>query len=233
MTNFDSATRSFNLCTEGTQSYSWAWEGIDRAQALKDIADDGNDVIAYAHGWAEELCDACLSQINPEGERGFTPEEITNDLIDDRHALANAIQAWLEGDDQEGDDEGNDDGDDEPEGDDEGDDEDDQEPDGDDEGEGDDDGDDEPEGPAEQGLLLCLGSLGSRGITPAGAIYAFSSEESFRDQNPQWHGVELPQPRWHGITIVDDIDLPVEGGYQAEWGGNPTRSGSDYTYYPY
>ena len=202
MTNFNSATRSFDLCTEGTQSYSWAWEGIDRAQALKDIADDGNDVIAYAHGWAEELCDACLSQIDEDGERGFTAEEITNDLIDDRHALANAIQAWLEGDDQEGDDEGND------------------------------DGDDEPEGPAEQGLLLCLGSLGSRGITPAGAIYAFSSEESFRDQNPQWHGVELPQPRWHGVTVMD-IDLPVEGGYQIEWGGNPTRKSDGYTYYPY
>ena len=205
MTNFNSATRSFDLCTEGTQSYAWAWEGIDRSASLKDIAEDGNDITAYAHGWACQLCNSCVDQIT-EGERGFSVEEITNDLIDDRHALASAIQAWLEGDDEE---------DDEPE----------------DEPEDDQEGDDEPVY-AEQGLLLCTSSLGGRGITPAGAIYVFSSYQDFVSQNPQWHWVQLPDPRWHGVTIID-IDLPVQGGYQAEWGGNPTRSGSDYTYYPY
>ena len=86
---------------------------------------------------------------------------------------------------------------------------------------------------AEQGLLLCTSSLGGRGITPASPIYIFSSYEDFIDQNPGWHWVQLPEPRWHGVTIIDDIDLPVQGGYQAEWGGNPTRSADGYTYYPY
>ena len=215
MTNFDQATKSFTLHAEGTQSYAWAWDNLDHAQVLSDITEDGNDVIAYAHGWACQLCNSCVDQINPEGERGFSVEEITNDLIDDRHALASAIQAWLEGNDQEGDDEPED----EPE--------DDQEP--------------EPTAPtiptaremAEQGLLLCTSSLGGRGITPAGSIYIFSSYEDFIDQNPGWHWVQLPEPRWHGVTIIDDIDLPVQGGYQAEWGGNPTRSNDGYTYYPY
>ena len=86
---------------------------------------------------------------------------------------------------------------------------------------------------AEQGLLLCCQSLGGRGITPTGVIFAFSSYQDFVSQNPQWHWVQLPEPRWHGVTIVDDIDLPLQGGYQIEWGGNPTRSADGYTYYPY
>ena len=211
MTNFIQSQIRFTLHSEGTESYSWAWENLDRAQALKEIEEDGNDIVGYASGWAEELCDACLSQIDENGERGFSVEEITNDLIDDRHNLAAALQDWLEGDDEE---------DDEPEGDDD----------------GDDDGDDqEPTARemAEQGLLLCLGSLGGRGITPTGAIYVFSSYQHFVSQNPQWDGVQLPEPRWHGVTIVDDIDLPLQGGYQVEWGGNPTRKSDGYTYYPY
>ena len=208
MTNFDSATRSFNLCTEGTQSYSWAWEGVDRSASLKHIAETNNDVVTYVSGWAWELSNACISQIDENGERGFTAAEIAADLRDDREFLAAALQAWLS--------------------------------EGDDEGEGDDDQEPEPTAPtiptaremAEQGLLLCTSSLGGRGITPTGSIYIFSSYEDFIDQNPGWHGVQLPDPRWHGVTIID-IDLPVEGGYQAEWGGNPTRKSDEYTYYPY
>lgn len=98
MTNFNTATKSFTLHAEGTESYAWAWEGINRQQALKEITETGNDIIAYAHGWACELCNNCIDQIKPEGECGFTAEEITHDLIVDRHALADALQAWLEED---------------------------------------------------------------------------------------------------------------------------------------
>ena len=103
MTNFNTATRSFDLCAEGTQSYAWAWEGLDRVQCLSEIEHTNNDIVAYAHGWACELCHNCIAQIDPEGERGFTAEEITNDLIDDRHSLARALEAWL-GDNDDSDD---------------------------------------------------------------------------------------------------------------------------------
>lgn len=113
MTNFNSATRSFDLCSEGTQSYAWAWENLDRAQCLAEIKETDNDIVAYAHGWAEELCSRSIDQINPEGERGFTKEEIVYDLVNDRHALARALEAWLGGDDEDGGDEPQDE-DDEP-----------------------------------------------------------------------------------------------------------------------
>ena len=206
MTNFIQSQMRFTLHSENTESYAWAWEGVDRSASLKHIAEDGNDIVSYASGWAWELSNACISQIDENGERGFTAAEIAADLIDDREFLAAALQAWLEGSNEP-------EGDDEPEDDDEGDDE-------------------EPARPAEQGLLLCTSSLGGRGITPSSPIYIFSDVKDFRTQNPQWHWVQLPDPRWHGVTIID-IDLPVEGGYKAEWGGNPTRKSDGYTYYPY
>ena len=102
MTNFNQAQIRFTLHSEGTESYSWAWEGIDHAQSLKEIEETNNDIVSYASGWAWELSNACISQINPEGERGFTAAEIAADLRDDREFLAAALQDWLsEGDDDQ------------------------------------------------------------------------------------------------------------------------------------
>ena len=228
MTNFNTATRSFDLCAEGTQSYAWAWEGLDRVQCLSEIEHTNNDIVAYAHGWACELCHNCIAQIDPEGERGFTAEEITNDLIDDRHSLARALEAWL-GD--------NDDSDDDNE-----------------EGEETSDeaylgestlskirrqkglllDDDRPEVAEKavtpiapdgtehtqprQGFFIATSSVEGRGGTPIGMIWAFSDEADFYRQNPHWVGVELPNPRWYGV-IVKDTTLYIDGGFQLAWGG--------------
>jgi len=292
MTNFNTTTRSFTLHQSGTESYAWAWENLDRADCVGDMKLVGKTPEQFARDWANTLLKASIDQINPEGERGFTAEEIKADLHDDVKYLANALQAWLE------------EGDEEPE----------PQPFGVEtavrlleegfieEGAGihiarakghsghydiSKDSDDRamysvvwshgivastqtmnqsdvfllltneaqlgatfywqtmpnneweltnapvlPEDDQEpQGLLLCTSSVQGRGMTPASEIYVFSSIGDFRSQNPQWASIELPQPRWHGVTIID-TDLPVEGGYQAEWGGNPTRKSDGYTYYP-
>ena len=103
MTNFNEATRSFDLCTEGTSSYAWAWEGVEHADCVGDMKLVGKTPEQFARDWSNTLLKACVDQIT-EGERGFSVEEITNDLIDDRHNLAAALQAWLEGDEPEEDD---------------------------------------------------------------------------------------------------------------------------------
>lgn len=107
MTNFNNATKSFTLHAEGTESYAWAWEGIDRASTIEDMNQVGETPEKFAQDWANTLLENSIDQINPEGEMGFTRDEIESDLRNDVKYLANAIQAWLEGeydqdDDQDG-----------------------------------------------------------------------------------------------------------------------------------
>ena len=100
MTNFDQTTKSFTLHAEGTQSYAWAWENLDRSDCVGDMKLVGKTPEQFARDWSNTLLKACVDQIT-EGERGFTAEEIEADLRDDVATLANALQAWLEEDDQE------------------------------------------------------------------------------------------------------------------------------------
>ena len=97
MTNFDQATRSFTLHSEGTESYSWAWENMQHSDCVGDMKLVGKTAAEFARDWSNTLLKACVDQISSEGERGFTAEEIEADLRDDVATLATALQAWLEG----------------------------------------------------------------------------------------------------------------------------------------
>ena len=101
MTNFDQATRSFTLHSEGTESYSWAWENMQHSDCVGDMKLVGKTAAEFAHDWSNTLLKACVDQIDENGERGFTAEEVEADLREDVKFLANAIQAWLEEGDQE------------------------------------------------------------------------------------------------------------------------------------